>query len=225
MDWSYISWRDNADVLELLEGRLGLLDLLDEACRFPKVRPGGALRVGGGCAPLPALHPPPWARPPGCAAARRPTSTLSCSPGLPLGRTRLGRPPPRTLSPSTAPARPSRAAAALRACGAPPRPLGWSTMQVSALGTRGRGREGRVLRGVGPVRVCPGCGGWFGILCVQERLQVQGTTHHPTCSAAVPCMPAGAYPCTAVSPAHAMVTLVALLCVPRLPTPRRLCGV
>ncbi len=37
VDWSYISFRDNADVLELLEGRMGLMDLLDEACRFPKV--------------------------------------------------------------------------------------------------------------------------------------------------------------------------------------------
>lgn len=38
VDWSYISFRDNADVLELLEGRMGLMDLLDELCRFPKVR-------------------------------------------------------------------------------------------------------------------------------------------------------------------------------------------
>ncbi|KAG2498422.1 hypothetical protein HYH03_003680 [Edaphochlamys debaryana] len=36
VDWSYISFRDNADVLELLEGKLGVMDLLDEACRFPK---------------------------------------------------------------------------------------------------------------------------------------------------------------------------------------------
>ncbi|KXZ51147.1 MYO2 protein [Gonium pectorale] len=36
VDWSYISFRDNADVLELLEGRMGLMDLLDETCRFPK---------------------------------------------------------------------------------------------------------------------------------------------------------------------------------------------
>ncbi|GLC37189.1 hypothetical protein PLESTB_000989500 [Pleodorina starrii] len=36
VDWSYISFRDNADVLDLLEGRLGLMDLLDELCRFPK---------------------------------------------------------------------------------------------------------------------------------------------------------------------------------------------
>ncbi|GLI66202.1 hypothetical protein VaNZ11_009901 [Volvox africanus] len=36
VDWSYISFRDNADVLDLLEGRMGLMDLLDELCRFPK---------------------------------------------------------------------------------------------------------------------------------------------------------------------------------------------
>ncbi|GFR43085.1 hypothetical protein Agub_g4092 [Astrephomene gubernaculifera] len=36
VDWSYISFRDNADVLELLEGRMGIMDLLDETCRFPK---------------------------------------------------------------------------------------------------------------------------------------------------------------------------------------------
>lgn len=40
VDWSYVSFRDNADVLELLEGRMGLMDLLDETCRFPKVRAG-----------------------------------------------------------------------------------------------------------------------------------------------------------------------------------------
>lgn len=48
MDWSYISFRDNADVLELLEGRLGLMTLLDEACRLPKVRGGGEAGGGGG---------------------------------------------------------------------------------------------------------------------------------------------------------------------------------
>ncbi|EFJ51474.1 type XI myosin heavy chain MyoB [Volvox carteri f. nagariensis] len=36
VDWSYISFRDNAEVLDLLEGRMGLMDLLDELCRFPK---------------------------------------------------------------------------------------------------------------------------------------------------------------------------------------------
>ncbi|GBF89890.1 hypothetical protein Rsub_02594 [Raphidocelis subcapitata] len=39
IDWSYIDFVDNADVLELMEGRLGLLDLLDEACRFPSATP------------------------------------------------------------------------------------------------------------------------------------------------------------------------------------------
>ncbi|KAG2439820.1 hypothetical protein HYH02_010454 [Chlamydomonas schloesseri] len=41
VDWSYISFRDNADVLELLEGRLGLMTLLDEACRLPKATAEG----------------------------------------------------------------------------------------------------------------------------------------------------------------------------------------
>jgi myosin heavy subunit len=33
IDWSYISFVDNQDVLDLIEGRLGVLDLLDEQCR------------------------------------------------------------------------------------------------------------------------------------------------------------------------------------------------
>lgn len=36
IEWSYIEFVDNQDVLDLLEGRLGVLDLLDETCRFPK---------------------------------------------------------------------------------------------------------------------------------------------------------------------------------------------
>lgn len=35
IDWSYIQFVDNQDVLDLIEGRLGILDLLDEQCRFP----------------------------------------------------------------------------------------------------------------------------------------------------------------------------------------------
>ncbi|WIA40194.1 hypothetical protein OEZ86_013582 [Tetradesmus obliquus] len=35
IDWSYIQFVDNQDVLDLIEGRLGVLDLLDEQCRFP----------------------------------------------------------------------------------------------------------------------------------------------------------------------------------------------
>jgi myosin-5 len=35
VDWSYIEFVDNQDVLDLLEGKLGVLDLLDETCRFP----------------------------------------------------------------------------------------------------------------------------------------------------------------------------------------------
>ncbi|KAL6769329.1 MYO1 [Auxenochlorella protothecoides x Auxenochlorella symbiontica] len=34
--WSYIEFVDNQDVLDLVEARLGILDLLDEACRFPQ---------------------------------------------------------------------------------------------------------------------------------------------------------------------------------------------
>lgn len=33
IDWSYISFIDNQDVLDLIEGKLGVLDLLDEQCR------------------------------------------------------------------------------------------------------------------------------------------------------------------------------------------------
>lgn len=35
IDWSYIEFVDNQDVLQLLEGKLGVLELLDEQCRFP----------------------------------------------------------------------------------------------------------------------------------------------------------------------------------------------
>lgn len=35
IDWSYIQFVDNQDVLDLIEGKLGILDLLDEQCRFP----------------------------------------------------------------------------------------------------------------------------------------------------------------------------------------------
>ena len=36
IEWSYIEFVDNQDVLDLIEGRMGILDLLDETCRFPK---------------------------------------------------------------------------------------------------------------------------------------------------------------------------------------------
>jgi myosin V len=36
IEWSYIEFVDNQDVLDLIEGRMGVLDLLDESCRFPK---------------------------------------------------------------------------------------------------------------------------------------------------------------------------------------------
>ncbi|KAG1657561.1 hypothetical protein FOA52_006761 [Chlamydomonas sp. UWO 241] len=35
IDWSYVKFVDNQDVLDLLEGKMGILDLLDETCRFP----------------------------------------------------------------------------------------------------------------------------------------------------------------------------------------------
>jgi len=38
IDWRYIDFVDNQEVLDLVEGRMGLLDLLDEQCRFPTVR-------------------------------------------------------------------------------------------------------------------------------------------------------------------------------------------
>ena len=38
IDWSYITFVDNQDVLDLIEKKpLGILDLLDEQCRFPRV--------------------------------------------------------------------------------------------------------------------------------------------------------------------------------------------
>lgn len=45
IDWRYIDFVDNQEVLDLVEGRMGLLDLLDEQCRFPMVcRVSGAIR-------------------------------------------------------------------------------------------------------------------------------------------------------------------------------------
>ena len=38
IEWSYIEFVDNQDVLDLIEARMGILDMLDESCRFPKVR-------------------------------------------------------------------------------------------------------------------------------------------------------------------------------------------
>lgn len=40
-----IEFVDNQDVLDLIEARMGILDLLDESCRFPKV---GLWWTGGG---------------------------------------------------------------------------------------------------------------------------------------------------------------------------------
>jgi myosin V len=36
IEWSYIEFVDNQDVLDLVESKMGVLDLLDETCRFPK---------------------------------------------------------------------------------------------------------------------------------------------------------------------------------------------
>lgn len=41
IEWSYIEFVDNQDVLDLIEARMGILDLLDESCRFPKVGRSG----------------------------------------------------------------------------------------------------------------------------------------------------------------------------------------
>ncbi|KAF6253831.1 P-loop containing nucleoside triphosphate hydrolase protein [Scenedesmus sp. NREL 46B-D3] len=46
IDWSYIDFVDNQDVLDLIEGKLGLVDLLDEQCRFPTA----THKVGARCA-------------------------------------------------------------------------------------------------------------------------------------------------------------------------------
>lgn len=37
IDWSYIQFVDNQDVLDLIERKMGVLDILDEQCRFPRV--------------------------------------------------------------------------------------------------------------------------------------------------------------------------------------------
>ena len=37
IDWSYIQFVDNQDVLDLIERKLGIIDVLDEQCRFPRV--------------------------------------------------------------------------------------------------------------------------------------------------------------------------------------------
>jgi hypothetical protein len=37
IDWSYIKFVDNQDVLDLIERRLGIIDILDEQCKFPRV--------------------------------------------------------------------------------------------------------------------------------------------------------------------------------------------
>ena len=34
IDWSYIQFVDNQDVLDLIEGKMGIFDLLDEVCRY-----------------------------------------------------------------------------------------------------------------------------------------------------------------------------------------------
>jgi hypothetical protein len=46
IDWSYIEFVDNQDVLDLIEGKMGILDLLDETCRRV-LRAGGRGWAGG----------------------------------------------------------------------------------------------------------------------------------------------------------------------------------
>lgn len=62
IDWSYIEFVDNQDVLDLIEKKLGVLDLLDEQCRFPKVQLGcsqpSASRKGWCIMPVPVSWPP-----------------------------------------------------------------------------------------------------------------------------------------------------------------------
>ena len=36
--WSMIAYKDNKELLELFEGKLGILGLLNEECMLPKVR-------------------------------------------------------------------------------------------------------------------------------------------------------------------------------------------
>ena len=51
IDWSYIDFVDNQDVLDLIEKKpLGILDLLDEQCRFPRVRVQAYTTLGTGMA-------------------------------------------------------------------------------------------------------------------------------------------------------------------------------
>jgi myosin heavy subunit len=37
IDWRHIDFVDNQAALELIEGKLGLLSILDEQCRLPRV--------------------------------------------------------------------------------------------------------------------------------------------------------------------------------------------
>ena len=36
IEWSFIDFYDNQPCIDLIEGKLGILDLLDEECRLPK---------------------------------------------------------------------------------------------------------------------------------------------------------------------------------------------
>ena len=55
IDWSYIKFVDNQDVLDLIERRLGIIDILDEQCKFPRVSPLPHA--------LPPCPPPPTTNP------------------------------------------------------------------------------------------------------------------------------------------------------------------
>lgn len=60
INWSYIEFVDNQDVLDLIEQKLGIMDLLDEQCKFPRVRTLWLHRCLG--ATRPALHFDAWYR-------------------------------------------------------------------------------------------------------------------------------------------------------------------
>jgi myosin heavy subunit len=36
IDWSYVTFKDNQECIELIENRMGILDILDEESKFPK---------------------------------------------------------------------------------------------------------------------------------------------------------------------------------------------
>jgi hypothetical protein len=45
--WTMVEYHNNDDVLELIEGKLGVLSLLNEQCMMPKVRRAASVPVRG----------------------------------------------------------------------------------------------------------------------------------------------------------------------------------